>query len=120
MVAAALLPVSISLLSSFRWFLEFADDKVVEVPGFIPGKKEGGPHPTRHGTGEIAEVVELAPTESAASKSRRTGRFRFRAPRSSHRTVVEGPTRAEFVDGEDSADGAGPPVSDEGTRYGVA
>jgi hypothetical protein len=50
----------------------------------------------------------------------RAGRFRFRAPRSSHRTVVEGPTRAEFVDGEDSADGAGSPVSDEGTRYGVA
>jgi hypothetical protein len=44
-------PASISLLSSFRWFLEFADDKVVEVPGFIPGQKEGGPHPTRHGTG---------------------------------------------------------------------
>jgi hypothetical protein len=38
----------------------------------------------------------------------------------SHRMVVEGPTRAEFVDGEDSADGAGSPVSDEGTRYGVA
>jgi hypothetical protein len=37
--------------SSFRWFLEFADDKVVEVPRFIPGQKEGGPHPTRHGTG---------------------------------------------------------------------
>jgi hypothetical protein len=42
---------------------------VVEVPGFIPGK-EGGPHPTRHGTGEIAEVVELVPTESAATDSR--------------------------------------------------
>jgi hypothetical protein len=28
--------------SSFRWFLEFADDKVVEVPRFIPGQKEGG------------------------------------------------------------------------------
>jgi hypothetical protein len=36
------LAVYFSLLSSFRWFLEFVDDKVVEVPGFIPGQKEGG------------------------------------------------------------------------------
>jgi hypothetical protein len=38
-------PVSISLLTTFRWLLELADDKVVEVPGFIPAQKEGGSAP---------------------------------------------------------------------------
>jgi hypothetical protein len=82
-------PVSISLLSSFRWFLEFADDKVVEVPGFIPGQKEGGPHPTRHGTGPNGraetQTVRAATDSRSVERSRRGKKMDpdVRAPRGS-------------------------------------
>jgi hypothetical protein len=68
-------PVSISLLSSFRWFLEFADDKVVEVPGFIPGQKEGVR--ILHAT-EPAPTAERRPrpTVRAATDSRSVERSR--------------------------------------------
>lgn len=54
-------------------------------------RKEGGGVRILRAT-EPGRLFELAPTKSVAGKSRRTGRFRFRAPRSSHRTVVEGET----------------------------